>query len=229
MKKNFLTLSVCLSVLTLMSTSCKDDEKEDEPVNNQEVTNEDTAKAVVEDTAKVVEEKEIIKTVKHPTKEELQKNNYTAAGKYFDFKNMKAYSVDFNDENKYTFVSDVTFNEENSTLTFEDEYSTYNYVLYFVGEELYRRTGIFKSADDKKDGSLYGKYTGEDRSTGETVSINITEDGKFSDTQSYVIDGYKIIVDGFYDYYYDGKDIVTLRNYFTATEAAAPTIDGTAE
>ena len=219
MKKNFLTLSVCLSVLTLMSTSCKDDEKEkEEPVNNQEVT--DTVSNIVT---------EIIKTVKHPTKEELQKSNYTAAGKYFDFKNMKAYSVDFNDENKYTFVSDVTFNEENSTLTFEDEYSTYNYVLYFVGEELYRRTGIFKSADDKKDGSLYGKYTGEDRNTGETVSINITEDGKFSDTQSYVIDGYKIIVDGFYDYYYDGKDIVTLRNYFTATEAAAPTIDGTAE
>ena len=126
MKKFFITLSACFAVLALSFSSCKDDEKEtEEPINN------------------TITETEIIKIVKHPTKEELQKNNYTAAGKYFDFKNMKAYSVDFNDENKYTFVSDVTFNEENSTLTFEDEYSTYNYVLYFVGEELYRRTGIF--------------------------------------------------------------------------------------
>ena len=166
MKKSFLTFSVCLSVLTLMSTSCKDDEKEtEEPVNNQEVT--DTVSNIVT---------EIIKTVKHPTKEELQKSNYTAAGKYFDFKNMKAYSVDFNDENKYTFVSGITFDEEKATISFEDEYSDYNYVLYFVGEELYRRTDIFSRTDGGKDGSLYGKYTGTDRS-GETVTLNITEDG----------------------------------------------------
>jgi len=211
MKKIFFILGVCLSALILMSTACKDDEKEtEEPINN------------------TITETEIIKIVKHPTKEELQKSNYTASGKYFDFKNMKAYSVDFNDENTYTFVSDIVFDEENSSISFEDEYSNYNYVLYFVGGDLYRRTDIFKRADNGKEGSLFGKYTGTDRS-GETITLNITEDGKFSETQTYVIDGYKLIVDNFYDYYYDGKDIVMLRNYFTATTTTAPQNNGTAK
>ena len=204
MKNCFFTF--CIVVLTLTSglISCQKEEKKE---IKQEI-NEEEKKDKEQNT-------EIIKIVKHPSLSELQKNNYTAAGKYFDFKNMKADSVDFDDESKYTFTSDIVFDEEKSSISFEDEYSSYNYVLYFVGDELYRQTGLYKRSDGGKDSTLFGKYTGEDRNTGEVIQINITEDGKFTDTQNYVIDGYKIIVDDFYDYYYDGKNIVTLRNYFT--------------
>ena len=168
-----------------------------------------------------------IALVKQPTLDQLKASNYTAAGKYFDFKNMKAYSLDWNDENKYTYVSDITFDAETSTISFGDEFSDYNYALYFVGNELYRQTGIYNAEDAN---SFYGKYIGKDR-YGDDVTIELTED-KFIDAtgeHSWKLEGYVIKVADFYDYYYNGKSILTLRNYFTATENAAPTVDGTSK
>ena len=42
-------------------------------------------------------------------------------------------------------------------------------------------------------------------------------------------DNYIIYVDDYYDYYFDGKNIITLRNYFTKTSDSAPSIDGTSK
>ena len=195
-------------------------------INGESVSEKELFETVV--TSRLEVKFTTLKIVKQPTLEQLQASNYTAGfgGSYFDFKNMKYYDLDNSDANKYTFVSNISFDQENVIISFESQWASYNYPLYFVGDELYRRTNLYKKAEGEDETSFFGKYV---NAKDKDDVIEIKENGVWNETTWEIKDNYIIYVDDFYDYYFDGKNILTLRNYFTKTSDSAPSIDGTSK